>query len=115
MVLRLEVVLNDPEALSSCLLGENGRLLRSIDIGQGIVLEPQFTTLKSSRMTGDLDIFLFLLGIPVGIATQIAADILYDWLSEKKAQKVRIKQQEIIIADGKKIFIKRVSEMIDED
>jgi hypothetical protein len=114
MELDLEIILNHPEDLSSTLIGEDGRLLPSVDIGQGITLQPQFTSLKTSHMTGGPEILLFLLGIPVGIASQIIADYLYDWLCEKKASKVRINKREIIISDGKKVFIERTSEIIKE-
>jgi hypothetical protein len=115
MELDLEVMINNAEDWTSYLIDEDGHLRSNIEMDHGLTLAPQFTSLKSERAVGEADILLFILSIPVGIATDLLASALYDWLTRHKVHRIRIQRSELTILEGKEKFTHQITEIIDLD
>lgn len=101
MNLQVSVEVMDHDALLSVLLDESGHLKDSLSLGNGVVLSPQFTAIKTKRAIGATDVLNFVLSVPVGIATGVAANALYSWLVKNNVPKAKIERTEIIVTDEK--------------
>ena len=101
------------QSLETVLADEHGHLVKSIDLGEGVELTPEFTSVKSSRAVGDVSILAFVLSIPAGIITTVASKLLYDWLRGSKVTRIRIHKREISITDNRDRTIKLLEETLD--
>jgi len=115
MNLQVSLEVLDHDALLADLLDERGHLKGSFTIGCGVALLPQFTAIKTKRAVGAPEILQFVLSIPVGIATGVAANALYNWLIRSKVPKARIKTTEIVLTEKKEHTVHLITRVIDKD
>lgn len=85
----LEVMFADLKALPATLLSKDGRLKDRIEIGSGVSLCPQFTSIRRAGAVGGNEPLTFLIKIPAGIALNMAAAALYDWLRTRGVRRAR--------------------------
>lgn len=97
MNILISVEVSDHDALLSSILNKSGHIKNSISLENDVLLSPQFTTIKKKKAVGAVDILNFMLSIPVGIATGVAANALYSWFVKNKIPKVKIKKTEITV------------------
>lgn len=96
----LEVMVADFEPLSATLVGEDGRLKERIAIGSGVSLCPQFASLRRPGAVGGNEVLTFLIDIPVGIALNLVASALYDWMIKHGVRRARANGVELPISGG---------------
>lgn len=108
MNLQVSVEVTDHDALLAELLDENGHLKGPLALGKGIVLSPQFTAIKTKRAIGATDILQFVLSVPVGIGTGVAANALYSWLMKNKVPRAKIETTEIVLTEEKEQTIRLI-------
>ncbi|MDM8528206.1 hypothetical protein QUF58_08330 [Anaerolineales bacterium HSG24] len=98
----LQVITKNSKNMEETLTLSTGEIADKIKLKHDIELLPQFTYIDSSRMIGGEDILLFLLSIPVGMATSITANIIYDWLTKNEIEQVRLNRTVIIVEEKEK-------------
>ena len=94
----LEVTGTNPESLSATLVGEDGRLKDRIEIGNGLALCPLFTSLRRSGPVGGSETLAFILHIPVGIAIDLVAAAIYDWMTRHEVRRARADGVEVTVS-----------------
>ncbi|ACN17031.1 hypothetical protein HRM2_39730 [Desulforapulum autotrophicum HRM2] len=104
----ISVEVAEQNSLFPHLLDESGLISKHISLENDILLSPQFTTINKKRAVGVSDILNFILSIPVGIATGLAANALHSWFVKTKTQRAKINKTEIIITDDKEQTIRLI-------
>jgi len=99
MDILISVEIASQELILADLLDECGRLKDSLTLLDEIVLAPQFATVNSRKALGASDILQFILSIPIGLGTGVAANALYNWLMKNKITKVKIENTIIVLTD----------------
>lgn len=115
MNLLVSLEVSDYNELLADLLDERGRLKDSFTIEDGVTLSPQFSAIITKRAVGAPEVLQFVLSIPVGIATGVAANALYNWLTRSKVPKARIKTTEIVLTEKKEHTVHLITRVIDKD
>lgn len=94
----LAVMFADVQPLSAAMMGQDGRLKDRIEIGSGVTLCPQFTSIRRAGAIGGTEVLTFLINIPVGIALNMAAAALYDWLCKHGVRRARANGIEVPVS-----------------
>lgn len=94
----LEVMFADLQPLSSSLVGQDGPLKDRIEIGCGVTLCPQFRSIARAGAVDGNAVLTFLINIPVGIAPNMAAAALYDWLCKHGVRRARVNGIELPVS-----------------
>jgi|SRR5579864_126742 len=95
----LEVMVADPRPVSAVLVGEDGRLKDRIEIGKGVALWPQFPSLQRAGTVGGNEALTFALNNPDGIALNLVAAALYDWMTKHGVRWARANGVEVTVSD----------------
>ena len=97
------------------LIEENGKIKKSILLASDAQLIPKFSAIEKKRAIGANEIINFFVSIPIGVATGILANSLYDWLKKAKIQQIRIVKTVVTVTDDKQKTITQIEKTIIEE
>jgi hypothetical protein len=96
----IDIMIGSREDLKSEICKDDAQIIKEINIGSGVLLKPQFTCAYTNRaIGGGFEILPFVLSIPMGVATGLAANILYSWLFKNNVNRIIIENKIIILTD----------------